>query len=88
MVRWLIEDKEVRIGEYQLGERYTTALAATQITDTLEHILPGKEKSRQYITDLGIVQVRIIVRDLFKQCLLAVEHMMFLIVIANLYIGT
>ena len=73
---------------YQLGERYTTALAATQITDTLENILPGEEESRQHIADLGIVQVRIIVRDLFKQCLLAVEHVMLLIVIADLNIGT
>ena len=65
-----------------------TALTAAQITDALEHILPGEEESRQYIADLGIVQVGIIVRDLFEQCLLAVEHMMLLIVITNLYIGT
>ena len=88
MVRRLIQDEEVRVGEYQLGKRDTSALTATQITDTLEHILTGEEESRQYIADLGIVQVRIIVRDLFKQCLLAVEHVMLLIVIADLNIGT
>ena len=88
MVRRLIQDEEVCVGEYQLGERDASALTAAQITDALEHILPGEEESRQYIADLGIVQVRIIVRDLFEQCLLAVEHMMLLIVIADLYIGT
>ena len=88
MVRRLIQDEEVCVGEYQLGERDTSALTAAQITDALEHILPGEEESRQYIADLGIVQVGIIVRDLFEQCLLAVEHMMLLIVITNLYIGT
>ena len=88
MVRRLIQDEEVCVGEYQLGERYTTALAATQITDTLENILPGEEESRQHIADLGIVQVGIIVGDLFEQCLVTVQDMMLLIVIADLHIGT
>ncbi len=53
----------------------------------LEHIVPGKEKGRQDIADLGIVHGGVGVLDLVKQGLLHVEHLVLLVVVADVDLG-
>ena len=88
MIGRLIEDQEIRIGEHQLCQRYTSPFTTTQITDQLENIISGKKKSSKHVPDLCVGKCRIIIGNFFKDRLIHMKDVVFLIVVTNLHIGT
>ena len=66
MVRWLVQDEEIGIGEHQLRQGNPAPLPAAQALDLLEYIVLGEEEGGQYISHLGVVHVGIGILNFFK----------------------
>ena len=87
MVCRLVEDQEICLGKHQLGKRYPSAFTAAERPDLLENVVTCKEKGGEGIADLRVRKGRIVVRDLLEKSLVHMQHMMLLIVVADLDIG-
>ena len=54
----------------------------------LENIISGKQEGCQYIANLRIGEIGIIIRYFIEQGLLTMKYMVFLVVVTDFYIGT
>ncbi len=59
-----------------------------RVPDPLKHVVPGEQERRQRTSDLGVGHSRVGVGDLLKQRLFHVQHLMILIIIADVDSGT
>ena len=87
VVRGLVQDQEISFREHQLGKGQTPALTAGQIRYELEDVVSGEQECGQRIPDLGIVERRIGVLQFIEQGLVRVQDLVFLIVVADVYLG-
>lgn len=55
MIRRLIQNKEIGVGEHEFCHRYTAPLTAAQCFDRLKNIIPRKEKGGENISDSCII---------------------------------
>ncbi len=79
----LIEDQEVRLGEHKLGKGNPALLAAREVPDVLEHVLPGKEEGGKKRPDLRVVHVGMLVRNFLKERVVVVQDVVLLVVVAD-----
>ncbi len=86
MVGGLVQNQEIGIAQHELGQGDPAPFPAAQIPDVLEHIVPGEQESGQNISYFRIIQIGIVVGNLLEQRLLPVEHMVLLVVIADLHV--
>ena len=87
MVGGLVKNQEIGLGEHQLRQRDASPFAAGELRDSFEHIVAGEKKSGQGASNRCIIQIRVSVGNLFKQCLFRVQHVMLLIVITDMNLG-
>ena len=87
MVGGLVQDQEIGLGEHELGQGYTSSFAAGKRGDFLKNIISGKEERRQHVADLRLSERRVGVGNLLKNSFVAVEYMMFLVIITDLHFG-
>ena len=88
MVGGLVQDEEIGLRQHQLRQGDPAPLAAAQIPDALEHVVPGEEEGRQHAADLGVVHVGVGVLELVKESLLHVEDLVLLVVVADVDPGS
>ena len=88
MVGGLVQDQEIGLGEHQLRQGHPAALAAGEHFDLLEHVLSGEQEGRQDVADLRIRERRIFVRDFFKNGFIRMQHMVLLVVVADLNLAS
>ena len=62
-------------------------MASDTLADLLEDFFAGKEEGGEQAPDLGVGHGRIFVGDLFEHGLFVVQHMVFLVVVADVDIG-
>ena len=87
VVGGLVQDQKICVGEHEPGKADTPLLAAAQITDALENVVPSEEEGGEHIADLGVGELRVRIGDFLKQRLFRVENMVLLIVVADLHVG-
>ena len=68
MVGRLIKNDEVRIGKHEFSERNSSFFATAQSADDLKYIFAGKKKGSKNISDAGISQLWIGIRNFIKNC--------------------
>ena len=88
MVGRLVEDQQVGFGQHELCQRDTAFFTAGEFAYKLEYIVPGKEKGSQQVSDLCIGHGRKGVGNLFKNGITVVQDVMFLVVVADVDVGT
>ena len=86
MVGRLIENQKVCPGQHQLGKGKPSPLSSGQIGYQLEYIVPGEKKGGQRIPDLCIVQIRVCVLELLKQCLIRMKNLVLLVLVPDIHI--
>ena len=85
-----LSEKDGVIVETAKGVEYGTIVFGTKEMDDdkilypLKHILAGKKKSGKSAADFRIIQIRIGIRYFIKQGFLWMQHMMLLIIVADM----
>ena len=83
MVCRLVQDQKIGLGEHELCQRDAAALAAGEIRDALEDIVPGEEEGSQHAADLGVVHVGPGVLEFLEEGLFGVQDRVLLVIVGD-----